>query len=124
MNKKFYDIQKCEGVTTIYFVLKSRDINQNHRFEINSDDFLSMNNVLIDYSTNKYVFYGKEIELVKTEKYVLELVMKDEPNSFKKVLPIPIRTIFKTGYDEFYKRITEENPNCIPEILQFYKYGK
>ncbi len=124
MNKKFYEIKKCEGITTVYFIIKSRDINQNKRFEINADEFLSLNNTLIDYSTNKYIFYAKDVELVKTEKFVIEMYIKDEPNSFRKVLPVPIRSFFKSGYDEFYKRVMDENPDCFAEIIQFYKYGK
>jgi hypothetical protein len=124
MNKKFYDIKKCDGITSIYFVVKSKDISHNKRFEINADDFLSMNNVSIDYTTNKYVFYAKDIELYKTEKFVLELSIKDEPNNFRKVIPIPTRQFFKTGYDEFINQLKNDNPNCELMILQFYKYGK
>ena len=124
MNKKFYQIKKLEGITSVYFTIKSQDTNQNKKFEINADDFLCLNNVLIDYTINKYIFYAKEIELVKIEKYVLELSLKDEPNNFKKIIPIPIRSFFKNGYDDFYNKLMEQNPNCKVEVFQFYKNGK
>ncbi len=123
MNKKFYQINKLNGVTSIYFLAKSKDLNENKKFQVDADDYLCLNNTSLDYVTNKYIFYAKEIIAVKTEKYVLELTLRDEPNSFRKIIPIPLRSVFKGKYDSFIEKLDEDFKDCYYEIIQFYKYS-